>query len=140
MSRDNIKMILKTMINDHIELLENVNSCIINRDSSKLSFLKKDLQGIMDDINQKKNNAMRKAIDSAGFFESMRIAKDATRYMSRIKSLNSRLSEEDLYIKTSKLGIQIIEDNFQDQNDIDIFNKKFDECQYYKDKYMQVID
>lgn len=57
----------------------------------------------------------------------------------KLSEFNRRLSDEDLYTKVCEVGLKILKDNFENSKDIEIFNKMYQECLYYKNEYLSIF-
>lgn len=123
-------------VKEIINFLETVNDKINNKDTSSLQFLENDLEGILSSAS---GEGARKFVDSLGFFEKMSVISEAKTLKARMDNLNSRLSNPSLYIDTCKLGMEIIKEDFSDQEKIIKFYKNYDECKYYKDKFLDLL-
>ena len=123
-------------VKEIINFLETVNDKINNKDASNLQFLENDLEGILSSAS---GEGARKFVDSLGFFEKMSVISEAKTLKIRMDNLNSRLSNPSLYIDTCKLGMEIIKEDFSDQEKIIKFYKNYDECKYYKDKFLDLL-
>ena len=123
-------------VKEIISLLETVNERITNKDASNLQFLENDLEGILSSAS---GEGARKFVESLGFFEKMSVISEAKTLKIRMDNLNSRLSSSSLYIDTCKLGMEIIKEDFSDQEKIIKFYKNYDECNYYKDKFLNLL-
>ena len=132
-AKDLIGSAMKNLFN----ILEDINTSIINKDNSKITFLENDLNGIKKDMKLEKDGSVYKAIqEHTTFFNYKKLIAETKTLQAKIESLSSRLSDKQLFFKTCLLGIQIMKDNFQNTNDIETFNKNYAECIYFKDRFL----
>lgn len=57
----------------------------------------------------------------------------------KLGEFNRKLSDKDLYTKVCEVGLKVLKDNFKNSEDIETFNKMFQECLYYKDEYLNIF-
>lgn len=116
--------------------LDTLDKKIKTNDNTMIGIMEKDLEGI---ISKLEGDDVRKFADSIGFFERMKMHGELKQLYAEITNLESRFSTPNLYLDTCKLGIKILKENFDNKININKFNENYQECQYFKNKYIQIL-
>lgn len=116
--------------------LDTLDKKIKTNDNTMVDIMEKDLEGI---ISKLEGDDVIKFADTMGFFEKIKILGKVKQLYVEIKNLESRLSTSSLYIDTCKLGVEILKENFDNKSNINKFNENYQECQYFKNKYIQIL-
>ena len=124
----------------NIRLIEKINECIENEDNSIIDILDKDYYMLKKDLKAEEiDERLQKVIKSIGFFGSLIEMGQLLVMKDKLSEFNRRLSDKDLYTKVCEVGLKVLKDNFENSKDIEIFNKMYQECLYYKDEYLSIF-
>lgn len=124
----------------NIRLIEKINECIENEDNSIIDILDKDYYMLKKDLKaEESNERLQRVIKSVGFLGSLIEMGQLLVIKDKLSEFNRRLSDEDLYTKVCEVGLKVLKDNFENSKDIEIFNKMYQECLYYKDEYLNIF-
>ena len=124
----------------NIRLIEKINECIENEDNSIIDILDKDYYMLKKDLKAEEiDERLQKVIKSIGFFGSLIEMGQLLVMKDKLSEFNRRLSDKDLYTKVCEVGLKVLKDNFENSKDIEIFNKMYQECLYYKDEYLNIF-
>ena len=124
----------------NIRLIEKINECIENEDNSIIDILDKDYYMLKKDLKAEEiDERLQKVIKSIGFFASLIEMGQLLVIKDKLNEFNRRLSDKDLYTKVCEVGLKVLKDNFENSKDIEIFNKMYQECLYYKDEYLNIF-
>lgn len=124
----------------NIRLIEKINECIENEDNSIIDILDKDYYMLKKDLKAEEiDERLQKVIKSIGFFGSLIEMGQLLVIKDKLNEFNRRLSDKDLYTKVCEVGLKVLKDNFENSKDIEIFNKMYQECLYYKDEYLSIF-
>ena len=124
----------------NIRLIEKINECIENENNSIIDILDKDYYMLKKDLKAEEiDERLQKVIKSIGFFASLIEMGQLLVIKDKLNEFNRRLSDKDLYTKVCEVGLKVLKDNFENSKDIEIFNKMYQECLYYKDEYLSIF-
>ncbi len=124
----------------NIRLIEKINECIENEDNSIIDILDKDYYMLKKDLKaEESNERLQRVIKSVGFLGSLIEMGQLLVINDKLGEFNRRLSDKDLYTKVCEVGLKVLKDNFENSKDIEIFNKMYQECLYYKDEYLNIF-
>ena len=124
----------------NIRLIEKINECIENEDNSIIDILDKDYYMLKKDLKAEEiDERLQKVIKSIGFFASLIEMGQLLVIKDKLNEFNRRLSDKNLYTKVCEVGLKVLKDNFENSKDIEIFNKMYQECLYYKDEYLNIF-
>ena len=124
----------------NIRLIEKINECIENENNSIIDILDKDYYMLKKDLKAEEiDERLQKVIKSIGFFGSLIEMGQLLVMKDKLSEFNRRLSDKDLYTKVCEVGLKVLKDNFENSKDIEIFNKMYQECLYYKDEYLNIF-
>lgn len=124
----------------NIRLIEKINECIENEDNSIIDILDKDYYMLKKDLKaEESNERLQRVIKSVGFLGSLIEMGQLLVIKDKLSEFNRRLSDKDLYTKVCEVGLKVLKDNFENSKDIEIFNKMYQECLYYKDEYLNIF-
>ena len=126
--------------NENIRLIEKINECIESEDNSIVDILDKDYYMLEKESNPSEGNErLRKVIKNVGFSGSLIEMGQLLVINDKLNKFNGKLSDKDLYTKVCEVGLKVLKDNFENSKDIEIFNKMYQECLYYKDEYLNIF-
>ena len=124
----------------NIRLIEKINECIENEDNSIIDILDKDYYMLKKDLKaEESNERLQRVIKSVGFLGSLIEMGQLLVIKDKLNEFNRRLSDKDLYTKVCEMGLKVLKDNFKNSEDIETFNKMYQECLYYKDEYLSIF-
>lgn len=128
------------IINENIRLIEKINECIENEDNSIVDILDKDYYMLKKELESNENNEkLHRIIKSIGLPISLIEMGQLLVIKDKIDKFYRKLSDEDLYTKVCEVGLKVLKDNFENSKDIEIFNKMYQECLYYKNEYLNIF-
>lgn len=135
-----ISNLLGEISEKNIRLIEKINECIENEDNSIIDILDKDYYMLKKDLKaEESNERLQRVIKSVGFLGSLIELGQLLVIKDKLNEFNRRLSDEDLYTKVCEVGLKVLKDNFENSKDIEIFNKMYQECLYYKNEYLSIF-
>lgn len=124
----------------NIRLIEKINECIENEDNSIIDILDKDYYMLKKDLKaEESNERLQRVIKSVGFLGSLIEMGQLLVIKDKLSEFNRRLSDRNLYTKVCEVGLKVLKDNFENSKDIEIFNKMYQECLYYKNEYLSIF-
>lgn len=85
------------------------------------------------------NERLHKVIKSIGFPASLIEMGQLLVIKDKIDKFVGKLSDRNLYIKVCEVGLKVLKDNFENSKDIEIFNKMYQECLYYKNEFLSIF-
>lgn len=125
---------------ENIRLIEKINECIENEDNSIVDILDKDYYMLEKELNPSESNErLHKVIKSIGFPASLIEMGQLLVIKDKIDKFGGKLSDRNLYIKVCEVGLKVLKDNFENSKDIEIFNKMYQECLYYKNEFLSIF-
>ena len=135
-----ISNFLREIAEENIRLIEKINECIENEDNSIIDILDKDCYILEKELDPKEiDERLHKIIDSIGFPTSLIEMGQLLVINDKLNKFNRKLSDKDLYTKVCEVGLKVLKDNFENSKDIEIFNKMYQECLYYKNEYLNIF-
>lgn len=125
---------------ENIRLIEKINECIENEDNSIVDILDKDCYMLKKELeSEESNERLHKVIKSIGFPASLIEMGQLLVIKDKIDKFNEKLSDKGLYTKVCEVGLKVLKDDFENSKDIEIFNKMYQECLYYKDEFLSIF-
>lgn len=135
-----ISNFLREIAEENIRLIEKINKCIENKDNSIVDILDKDCYILEKELKaEESDERLQKVIKSIGFFGSLIEMGQLLVIKDKLNEFNGKLSDKDLYTKVCEIGLKVLKDNFENSKDIEIFNKMYQECLYYKNEYLSIF-
>lgn len=125
---------------ENIRLIEKINECIENEDNSIVDILDKDYYMLKKELDPNENNErLHKVIENIGFPTSLIEMGQLLVIKDKIDKFNGKLSDRNLYTKVCEAGLKVLKDNFENSKDIEMFNKMYQECLYYKNEFLSIF-
>ncbi|MGM9544867.1 MAG: hypothetical protein ACI3T9_07750 [Romboutsia timonensis] len=130
----------REVVEEDIRLIEKINECIENKDNSIIDILDKDYYMLNKITDPKEDNEkLHEVINSMGIFTALIEMGQLLIIRNKMDKFHRRLSDRNLYIKVCEVGLKVLKDNFENSEDIETFNKMYQECLYYKDKFLSIF-
>lgn len=124
----------------NIRFIEKINECIENKDNSIVDMLDKDYYMLERELEPNESNErLHKVIKSISFPASLIEMGQLLVIKDKIDKFNEKLSDKNLYTKVCEVGLKVLKDSFENSKDIEIFNKMYQECLYYKDEFLDIF-
>ena len=135
-----ISNFFREIAEENIRLIEKINECIENEDNSIVDILDKDYYMLKKELDPKETNErLNKVIENIGFPFVLIEMGQVLVIKDKINEFNRNLSDRELYTKVCEVGLKVLKDNFENSKDIETFNKMYQECLYYKDKFLSIF-
>lgn len=135
-----ISNFLREIAEENIRLVEKINECIENKDNSIVDILDKDCYILEKELKaEESDERLQKVIKSIGFLGSLIEMGQLLVIKDKLNEFNGKLSDRNLYTKVCEIGLKVLKDNFENSKDIEIFNKMYQECLYYKNEYLSIF-
>lgn len=124
----------------NIRLIEKINERIENEDNSIVDILDKDYYILKKELDPKEiDEGLLKVIKNTGFPASLIEMGQLLVMQDKLDKFNGKLSDRDLYTKVCEVGLKVLKDNFENSKDIEMFNKMYQECLYYKNEFLSIF-
>lgn len=130
----------REMVEEDIRLIEKINECIENKDNSIVDILDKDYYMLKKITDPKEDvERLHEVISGMGIFTTLIEMCQLSIIRNKMDKFHRRLSDKDLYVKVCEVGLKVLRDNFENPEDIETFNKMYQECLYYKDSFLGIF-